>query len=216
VALVYQVATYIIYAGGKRLRPLLVLLAARAWVIKANSMSKRLPSRIHPYRDLGCMTTSWTAPRCAAAERLRTRCSATPRAVLVAISLLPRVSNDVMLDPDVHHENRRGRDECHRGGEVLQLMTPMIPIPTEARYIDVIQRKTARLFQAVRPNRRQLSDAPPHIEESLARFGRHIARHFSWSMSARFQADEAEPREASRRRPRGGKTPLPLIYGDAT
>jgi len=30
VALVDQVATYIIYAGGKRLRPLLVLLAARA------------------------------------------------------------------------------------------------------------------------------------------------------------------------------------------
>src|ERR1700749_5191338 len=31
VALVDQVATYIIYAGGKRLRPLLVLLAARAF-----------------------------------------------------------------------------------------------------------------------------------------------------------------------------------------
>jgi octaprenyl-diphosphate synthase len=35
VALVRQVAEYIVQSGGKRLRPALVLLAAGAWVIAA-------------------------------------------------------------------------------------------------------------------------------------------------------------------------------------
>ena len=61
-------------------------------------------------------------------------------------------------------------------GEVLQLMNARDPNTSEARYLDVIHRKTARLFQAGAQIGAVLSDAPPIIEESLARY-RQAHRH---------------------------------------
>ena len=51
-------------------------------------------------------------------------------------------------------------------GEVLQLMNARDPNTSEERYLDVIHRKTARLFQAGAQIGAVLSDAPPLIEES--------------------------------------------------
>jgi octaprenyl-diphosphate synthase len=63
---------------------------------------------------------------------------------------------------------------------------------TEARYIDVIRRKTARLFEAGAQIAAVLSDASPEIEESLARYGRHIGTAFQLVDDALdYQADEA-------------------------
>ena len=67
-----------------------------------------------------------------------------------------------------------------------------IRTPREARYIDVIRRKTARLFEAGAQIAAVLSDAPPEIEESLARYGRHIGTAFQLVDDALdYQADEA-------------------------
>ncbi len=98
-------------------------------------------------------------------------------------------------------------------GEVLQLMNAHDPNTTEARYIDVIQRKTARLFQAGAQIGAVLSDAPPHIEESLARYGRHIGTAFQLVDDALdYQADEASLGKHLGDDLAEGKPTLPLIY----
>jgi octaprenyl-diphosphate synthase len=59
-------------------------------------------------------------------------------------------------------------------GEVLQLMNAHDPDTTEARYLEVIHRKTAQLFQAGAEVAAVLSGAPEPIQRSLAAFGRRF------------------------------------------
>jgi octaprenyl-diphosphate synthase len=98
-------------------------------------------------------------------------------------------------------------------GEVLQLMNARDPLTTEARYIDVIRRKTARLFEAGAHIAAVLSDAPTDIEESLARYGRHIGTAFQLVDDALdYQADEASLGKHLGDDLAEGKPTLPLIY----
>jgi geranylgeranyl pyrophosphate synthase len=81
VALIPQLAAHIVAAGGKRLRPLLTLAAARLCGYPSRAMAGgtwRWPpasSSSTPRRC--CTTTWWTRARCGAARRAPTRCSAT-------------------------------------------------------------------------------------------------------------------------------------------
>src|SRR5208283_2147550 len=98
-------------------------------------------------------------------------------------------------------------------GEVLQLMNARDPNTSEERYIDVIHRKTARLFQAGAQIGAVLSDAPPLIEESLARFGKHIGTAFQLVDDALdYQAEEAIIGKHLGDDLAEGKPTLPLIY----
>ena len=95
----------------------------------------------------------------------------------------------------------------------LQLMNARDPHTTEARYIDVIRRKTARLFEAGAQIAAVLSDASPEIEESLARYGRHIGTAFQLVDDALdYQADEASLGKHLGDDLAEGKPTLPLIY----
>jgi octaprenyl-diphosphate synthase len=98
-------------------------------------------------------------------------------------------------------------------GEVLQLMNAHDPNTSEERYIDVIRRKTARLFQAGAQIGAVLGDAPPSIEESLARYGKHIGTAFQLVDDALdYQADEASLGKHLGDDLAEGKPTLPLIY----
>jgi octaprenyl-diphosphate synthase len=59
-------------------------------------------------------------------------------------------------------------------GEVLQLMNANDPETTEQRYLEVIYRKTARLFEAGAEVAAVLADTPIEMQRSLAKFGRHL------------------------------------------
>jgi octaprenyl-diphosphate synthase len=59
-------------------------------------------------------------------------------------------------------------------GEVLQLMNAHDPDTTEARYLEVIYRKTAKLFEAGAEVAAVLANAPPAIRKALASYGRHL------------------------------------------
>jgi octaprenyl-diphosphate synthase len=59
-------------------------------------------------------------------------------------------------------------------GEVLQLMNAHDPETSEQRYLDVIHRKTARLFEAGAEVAAVLSESPPEVQAALARYGRHL------------------------------------------
>src|SRR5690606_3343651 len=56
-------------------------------------------------------------------------------------------------------------------GEVLQLMAAHDPETTEARYFDVIYRKTAKLFESGAQIAAILANASPAIEAAMARYG---------------------------------------------
>jgi octaprenyl-diphosphate synthase len=98
-------------------------------------------------------------------------------------------------------------------GEVLQLMNARDPNTSEARYLDVIHRKTARLFQAGAQIGAVLSDVSPIIEESLARYGKHIGTAFQLVDDALdYQADELSLGKHLGDDLAEGKPTLPLIY----
>jgi hypothetical protein len=59
-------------------------------------------------------------------------------------------------------------------GEVLQLMNANDPETTEQRYLEVIYRKTARLFEAGAEVAAVLAETPLEMQRSLAKFGRHL------------------------------------------
>jgi octaprenyl-diphosphate synthase len=63
-------------------------------------------------------------------------------------------------------------------GEVLQLINSGDPDLTEDAYLAVIQRKTAKLFEAAAQLGAVVGNAPPAIEAALARYGLHLGTAF--------------------------------------
>ena len=63
-------------------------------------------------------------------------------------------------------------------GEVLQLLHCHDPEVTEENYLRVIYSKTAKLFEAAARLGAVISDQPPAIEESLAKYGMHLGTAF--------------------------------------
>src|SRR5262249_61807050 len=59
-------------------------------------------------------------------------------------------------------------------GEVLQLMNAHDPYTTEQRYLEVIYRKTAKLFEAGAQVAAVLAGAAPKVRQGLAAYGRHL------------------------------------------
>jgi octaprenyl-diphosphate synthase len=59
-------------------------------------------------------------------------------------------------------------------GEVLQLMNAQDPDTTEERYLEVIYRKTAQLFEAGAQVAAVLCGASPEVQRALATYGKHL------------------------------------------
>jgi octaprenyl-diphosphate synthase len=214
VALVDQVATYIIYAGGKRLRPLLVLLAARACGHQGEQHvdAAAIIEFIHTATLLHDDVVDGSSLR--RGRKTANEVFGNPASVLVGDFLYSRsFQMMVTLNRMPIMEIIADATNAISEGEVLQLMNAHDANTTEARYIDVIQRKTARLFQAGAQIGAVLSDAPPALEESLARYGRHIGTAFQLVDDALdYQADEASLGKHLGDDLAEGKPTLPLIY----
>jgi octaprenyl-diphosphate synthase len=63
-------------------------------------------------------------------------------------------------------------------GEVLQLMGAHDPAVDEARYLEVIRRKTAKLFEAAARLGAVLARSPAPLEAGLADYGMHVGTAF--------------------------------------
>jgi len=214
VALVDQVATYIIYAGGKRLRPLLVLLAARACGhsgeqhIDAAAIIEFIHTATLLHDDV-VDESSLRRGRDTANEVFGNATSVLVGDFLYSRAFQMMVTLDRMRIMQILADATNAIAE----GEVLQLMNARDPNTTEARYIDVIRRKTARLFEAGAQIAAVLSDAPPAMEQSLALYGRHIGTAFQLVDDALdYQADEASLGKHLGDDLAEGKPTLPLIY----
>src|ERR1700690_4641094 len=139
VALVDQVATYIIYAGGKRLRPLLVLLAARACGHQGEQhiAAAAVIEFIHTATLLHDDVVDGSSLR--RGRETANEVYGNPTSVLVGDFLYSRafqmmVTLDRMSIMAIMGEATNAIAE----GEVLQLMTARDPATTEMRYLDVI------------------------------------------------------------------------------
>lgn len=175
VPLVDQVAEHIIAGGGKRLRPLLVVLAGRACghTGQAHVEAAAFIEFIHTatlLHDDVVDGSSKRRGRDTANEVFGNQASVLvgdfvySRAFQMMASLRSQRVMEIMADAT----------NVIAEGEVLQLMNAHDPETTEERYLEVIYRKTARLFEAGAQVAAVLADQTPEVQAALARFGRHL------------------------------------------
>jgi octaprenyl-diphosphate synthase len=178
VALVRQVAEYLVAAGGKRLRPALLLLACGAL---GNRSEIRLPLAaviefIHTATLLHDDVVDASALR-----RGRTTANGAfgnAPAVLVGDFLYSRAFQMMVEIGDMRvMEVLAEATNTIAAGEVMQLMGSHDPEVDEARYLEVIRRKTAKLFEAAARLGAVLS-REARFEEKLAQYGRHVGTAF--------------------------------------
>ena len=210
VALVRQVAQYLVSAGGKRLRPALHLLATGALGYRGDNRFElaAVIEFIHTATLLHDDVVD-------ASELRRGRQTANAAfgnaaAVLVGDFLYSRAFQMMVGIGDMRvMEVLAEATNTIAGGEVMQLMGTHDPDVDEARYLEVIRRKTAKLFEAAARLGAVLA-GKPEFEERLAEYGRHVGTAFqviddvldySGELGKNLGDDLAE-----------GKPTLPLIY----
>ena len=179
VALIRQIAEYIIGGGGKRLRPALVLLSAGACGYGGGHRHTlaAVVEMIHTATLLHDDVVDESKLRRGHATANAT--FGNSASVLVgdflysrAFQLMVGVGSVRVLEILSHATNVIAE------GEVLQLMNSGNPDLDEAAYLTVIQRKTAKLFEAAAQLGAVLGAAPPDHEAALARYGMHIGTSF--------------------------------------
>jgi octaprenyl-diphosphate synthase len=180
VVLVNQVSEYIIGAGGKRLRPLLVLLAARAAgapPLGPQVMAAVIIEFIHTATLLHDDVVDGSHQR--RGRNTANEVWGNAASVLVGDFLYSRAFQMmVRLDSMRVMEIMADATNLIAEGEVLQLMNAHDPDTSESRYLEVIYRKTARLFESGAAIAAVLAGADPAVERGLATYGRHLGNAF--------------------------------------
>nr|WP_211243365.1 polyprenyl synthetase family protein [Chitiniphilus eburneus] len=179
VILVRQVAEYIVTSGGKRLRPMIVLLAAQALGYQGDH-HRRLAAVIE------FIHTSTLLHDDVVDESGLRRGRATANAlfgnaasVLVGDFLYTRAFQLMVSCGSLRvMEVLADATNIIAEGEVLQLMNIGNVDIDEAGYLRVIQYKTAKLFEAASRLGAILVDAAPEVEDRMARYGMHLGTAF--------------------------------------
>lgn len=179
VALVNQIAHYIVGAGGKRMRPKLVLMFARALGFEGRERFELAATVefIHTATLLHDDVVDESALR--RGRQTANAMFGNAASVLVGDFLYSRafqmmVSVDRMRVLDVLADATNVIAE----GEVLQLMNMHDADLEIDDYLRVIRLKTAKLFEASARLGAVLADAPPDIEAACASYGRAIGTAF--------------------------------------
>ncbi|MBS1201700.1 MAG: Trans-hexaprenyltranstransferase [Chromatiaceae bacterium] len=179
VVLINQIGHYIVNSGGKRLRPLSVLLAARACGYSGSHHIDlaAVVEFIHTATLLHDDVVDGS-------ERRRNRDTANVvwgngASVLVgdflysrAFEMMVDVGSIRVMEVLAHATNRIAE------GEVLQLLNTKDPDTDEDRYMEVIKRKTATLFEAGTRLGAILAETPDYIEEAVASYGCNLGIAF--------------------------------------
>ena len=179
VALVNQVSRYIIHSGGKRLRPMLVLLIAKAFGYKGDHHISlaAIVEFIHTATLLHDDVVDASLLR-------RGQDTANARwgneaSVLVGDFLYSRafqmmVELDHMRIMEILSETTNVIAE----GEVMQLLNCNNPDITMEQYLDVIRSKTAKLFEASARLGGVICEVSNQHETAVANFGLHLGIAF--------------------------------------
>jgi octaprenyl-diphosphate synthase len=214
VVLVNQVAEYIIGAGGKRLRPLLVVVVARACGAKdlRHAEAAAVIEFIHTATLLHDDVVDGSKLR--RGRDTANEVWGNEASVLVgdyvysrAFEMMVSLQSMRIMDVMASATNRIAE------GEVLQLMNTHDPDTTEERYFDVIYRKTGKLFEAGAQVAAILTGASPALEDAMARYGRHLGTAFQLIDDVLdYRSSSAELGKNLGDDLAEGKPTLPLIY----
>jgi len=175
VPLVHQVAEHIIAGGGKRLRPLLVVLTARACGHQGGApiQAAAFIEFIHTATLLHDDVVDGSSLR--RGRHTANQVFGNQASVLVgdfvysrAFQMMAGLASQPVMEIMAQATNLIAE------GEVLQLMNAHDPDTTEQRYLEVIYRKTAKLFEAGAEVAAVLAGAAPQVRGALATFGRQL------------------------------------------
>jgi len=216
VGLISNISNYIINSGGKRLRPLLVLLVA-----KASQVDDKNHTRILAAIMIELIHTATLLHDDVVDDSNNRRGSETVHqhfgnqsAILVGDFVYSRAFQVMVQIGQMRvMEIMADATNTIAEGEVLQLINSGNPDITEKQYLDVIYRKTGKLFEAGATIGAVLGNQSKLIESSLTDYGRNLGIAFQLiddvlDYSSSFETigkdvgdDLAE-----------GKPTLPLIY----
>ncbi len=179
VVLIRQIAEHIVAGGGKRLRPALHLMACAAAGFRGEERFElaAVIEFIHTATLLHDDVVDMSEMR--RGRKTANAAFGNAASVLVGDFLYSRafqmmVGIDNMRVMEVMAEATNTIAE----GEVLQLLNVHDPQVDEKRYLEVIHRKTAKLFQAAARLAGVLAGVAPELEQGLADYGTHLGTAF--------------------------------------
>lgn len=179
VALVNQISHYIVNAGGKRVRPLLLLLVARA--LGCDSTQRHELAAVVEFIHTSTLLHDDVVDESSLRRGRKTANAMFGNAasVLVGDFLYSR-SFQMMVSTGRYKVMEVLADATNviAEGEVLQLMNMHDPDITVDDYMRVIEYKTGKLFEASARLGAVVADAPADIEDTCAAFGRAVGSAF--------------------------------------
>lgn len=180
VAMIKSLGAYIIGSGGKRLRPMTLLLAAKA----CGQTTQKTPPLLGAVIEFIHTATLLHDDVVDESALRRGRDSANEiwgnaASVLVGDFLYSR-SFQMMVDANDMRVMKLMSDTTNTiaEGEVMQLLNAHSPEVTEAQYMATIQRKTACLFEAAARLGAISTDSSQEIEDALGAYGNHLGIAF--------------------------------------
>jgi octaprenyl-diphosphate synthase len=179
VVLINQVGHYIVGGGGKRLRPLLVLLAAKSlgyqgahhidvaaiieFIHTATLLHDDVVDGSEMRRNRDTANALWgNAPSVLVGDFLYSR----------SFEMMVDIQDMRVMEVLSHATNRIAE------GEVLQLLNCHDPDTTEEKYMEVIRRKTATLFEAGTRLAGSLAGGSEEEVQALAEYGLQLGIAF--------------------------------------
>ncbi len=214
VVLIEQMGEYIINSGGKRLRPVIAVLAARAcgYVGEKHHLTAAVIEFIHTATLLHDDVVDASELR--RGKETANSIWGNEASVLVGDFIFSRAFEMMVLIGDMRiMDILSGTSNKIAEGEVLQLLNCNEPDTSEQQYMQVIQCKTAKLFSSAAQIGAVLAARPSVEEQALETYGMHLGTAFqivddvldyradSDTMGKNVGDDLAE-----------GKPTLPLIY----
>lgn len=214
VALINQLGVYIVNAGGKRMRPMLTVLAARslgykgtdhidiAAIIEFIHTATLLHDDVVDESDMrrGRETANAMFGNSASVlvgDFLYTR----------SFQMMTKLSNMKIMDILSDATNIVAE------GEVLQLMNCNDADTTETSYMQVIYCKTAKLFEAATRLAAVISNQPKEVEEAMQAYGKYLGTAFQLVDDIMdYTADAKEMGKNVGDDLSEGKPTLPLLY----
>lgn len=179
VVLINQLGTYIINSGGKRLRPMIVLLSALASGYQGDKhiLLSAVIEFIHTatlLHDDVVDSSDLRRGKATANELWGNEASVLVGDFLYSRSfeIMVEVGNMRVMDILSHTTNNIAE------GEVMQLLNVNEPDISEENYDAVIRAKTAILFEAAARIGGVIADQNDEVEQALASYGQHLGVAF--------------------------------------
>ena len=214
VVLINQIGTHIINSGGKRLRPIIHLLSARALAYSGSQHIDlaAIIEFIHTATLLHDDVVDNSDLR--RGQDTANALWGNAASVLVGDFLYSRAF-EMMVEIDrmqIMAILSRATNTIAEG-EVLQLLNCHDPDTTEERYLEVIHNKTAKLFESASELAAVICDRPEAEQQAMAKYGMHLGCAFQliddvldYTSSAEDMGKNLGDDLAE------GKPTLPLIY----